>query len=150
MIHVVEISENAKAQAWFAYDEHDFVRKVQVRFDTPEWQNWVLYQCATPRQMVAKGEDANLLAEHFGWDTPLYRADFLLEHGQYQLGEIPEFKACLAAVVNTCHDWRIYLDDESAADALLIDQLFQGRDGLQAHIALREQLIAMEILADDF
>jgi hypothetical protein len=43
----------------------------------------------------------------------------------------------------------VYPDDETALDALYRDPLYHGRDGFYAHMALREQLIALEVLADD-
>ena len=43
----------------------------------------------------------------------------------------------------------MYPHDETALDALYRDPLYQGRAGFYAHMALQEQLIALEVPADD-
>ena len=73
----------------------------------------------------------------------------MLGEGIYQAEPVSELRACVAALVDTLQTCRVYPDDQTALDALYRDPLYQGRDGFYAHMALREQLIALEVLADD-
>lgn len=158
MIYVVEIPNQGRAHAWFAFDQDDFIRKVHASKDQNEW---TIFTAMTPRQqleMTGKtpdsppaGEDAGIFAraEQHGWDTVLYRADYLLDPGVYQAEPVSEFDACIAAVAQDLQTCRIYGSDEAAMTALYQDPLYDGRDGLYPHIALRDQLIAMEVISDD-
>jgi hypothetical protein len=89
------------------------------------------------------------LAGRHGWDTPLYRADALLEPGRYQPEPVSALHAHLAALAAPLQSCRLHPSDESALEALYGDPLYQGRAGFYPHMALREQLIALEVLADD-
>jgi hypothetical protein len=88
-------------------------------------------------------------ARGYGWDTPLYRADYLLGRGVYQAEPVAEFEACFAAIKHDLKTCRMYLSDAEAAAELYRDPLYAGREGFFAHMALREQLIAMEVISDD-
>ena len=83
------------------------------------------------------------------------REDFVLKmratHGPKldQLGAANEFDACVAALAHGLKDYRVYLNDELAIGALQSDPLYDKYDGFYAHMALREQLVAMEALEDD-
>jgi hypothetical protein len=142
MIHIVEINEQHRACAWFAFDEADFIRKVQVDHGTQP--DMLIYAQTTARQLAAEA-----LAAQYGWDTPLYRADYLLGQGAYQTEPVSELRASLAAVASAS-DFRIYPDDGTAADELDRDPLFQTREGFEAGRKLRAQLVEMEVLAEDF
>ena len=72
-----------------------------------------------------------------------------METGSYQAEAISELQACVAALVDPLQTCRLYPDDATALEALYRDPLYQGREGFYAHMALREQLIALEVLADD-
>ena len=159
MIYVVEIPHEARARAWFAFDQQDFARKVRA---AREPGDWTLFTASTPRQLleatgiaeetpVARGEYPEIfeLADLHGWDTVLCRADYLLGHGVYQLDPVSEFEACVGAVAHDLRACRVYLSDEAATSALYRDPLYDGREGFHAHMALREQLIAMEVISDD-
>lgn len=158
MIYVVEFPHQARPSAWFAFEEQDFARKVQARHAGGR----VIFAAATPRQQLeatghapdspdARAEYAGLfeLAEGHGWDTVLYRADYLLGDGVYQAEPISEFDACVAAIAHDLRACRVYLSDGAATAALYRDPLYDGREGFHAHMALREQLIALEVIADD-
>lgn len=142
MIHIVEINQQNRAHAWFAFDEADFIRKVQVEHG--QRPDMVIYDQTTARQIAAEA-----LATQFGWDTPLYRADYLLGHGNYQTEPVSQLRASLAAVASAL-DFRIYPDDDTAADELDRDPLYKSREGFDAGRKLRTQLVEMEILAEDF
>jgi hypothetical protein len=159
MIYVVEVPSPGKANAWFAFDREDFSRKVRA---AKEQEGRVIFAAASPREML---ESAGLttespeaqanhgrvfeLAEKHGWDTGLYRADDLLGEGVYDAEPVSEFEACVATLAEGLEACRIYLSDESATNALYGDPFYQGREGFPAHMALREQLIAMEVISDD-
>lgn len=60
-----------------------------------------------------------------------------------------EFDASVAALtrdLKTCH---IHLSDEQGIEALHRDPLYYPNEGFYAHLALREQLIAMEAMEED-
>lgn len=142
MIHIVEINEQNRAHVWFAFDEADLIRKVQV--DHGKLPDMVIYRQTTARQL---GDDA--LAKQYGEDTPLYRADYLLDQGTYQTEPVSELRACVAAIASA-HEFRIYPDDETAADEVDRDPLYRSREGFDACIKFRAQLVEFELIAEDF
>lgn len=151
MIHIVEIDTQHRARVWFAFDEADFIRKVEAD-RRPDSEVTVYCQTSARQLLAEQGENADYpqqLAAQHGWDTPLYRADFLLGQGLYRSEPVSELRACLAAVASG-HEFRIYADDESAADELDRDPLFKTKEGLDAYRKLRSQLVEMEIIAEDF
>lgn len=150
MIHIVEIHEHHHAHVWFAFDEADFIRKVVVTFG--QSPDMCIYRQTTARQLLAEpgiATDAEALAAQYGWDAPLYRADYMLGQGVYQTEAVSELRACLAAVASA-EDFRVYPDDETAADELDRDPLFKTREGYDAYRKLRSQLVEMEVIAEDF
>jgi hypothetical protein len=159
MIYIVEITPQGRANAWFAFGKDDFQRKVHA---TKQRAGWTIFERTTPRQLlsaVGKEPDSTgarevapqvfALAEQCGWDGTLHRADYLVGHDVYQVEAVDEFDACLAAVSHDLQTCRVYYSDEEAVDALYRDPLYNNREGLRAHIALREELIAQEAMADD-
>ncbi|HQS81097.1 MAG TPA: hypothetical protein PKV42_01435 [Thiobacillus sp.] len=83
------------------------------------------------------------------------REDFVLKvratHGPNvdQSGAANEFDACVATLADGLKDYRVHLSDELAIGALQSDPLYDKYDGFYAHMALREQLVAMDALEDD-
>jgi len=83
------------------------------------------------------------------------REDFVLKvhatHGSKvdQAGAANEFDACVAALAHDLKDYRVHLSDELAIGALQSDPLYDKYEGFYAHMALREQLVAMDALEDD-
>ncbi|HYE37178.1 hypothetical protein [Methylocaldum sp.] len=159
MIYVVEIPHQGRASAWFAFDREDFARKVRA---AKELGDRTVFAALSPRQRLeaaglapespsARAEQPGIFehAERHGWDTVLYRADYLLSPGVWQAEPVSELEACAAAVAHEREVCRVYLSDETAVAALYRDPLYDGRDGFYAHMALREQLIAMEAISDD-
>jgi hypothetical protein len=137
--------------SWFAFDEADFIGK--VRAARADIGGVILSKC-TPRQLAATcgvdGSDlASQLAARFGWETTLYRADYLLAPAHYQTEEVSEFIASVAALARGLKACRVYPDEELAMEALLSEPLYSKREGFYAHMALRDQLIALEVLSDD-
>jgi hypothetical protein len=159
MIITVEVPHNGRPRAWFAFNEDDFIRKVKAQ-QPPE--DAVIFATMTARELLQLSEmvsdsavkqthvaDVQVLADAHGWDTPLYRADHLLAPGIYQAEEVSEFVAHVAAVAQHLQLCRVYQDEEDAMHALYGDPLYAGEPGFYAHMALREQLIALEVIADD-
>lgn len=160
MIYVVEIPHTGKPKAWFAFNADDFERKVRAgKVGDPR----TIFLAQSPReQLAALGLDPDApdapaaapdifaRAEQHGWDTPWYRADYLLEEpGAWEVEPVEVLEAYAAAASDGLASCRIYLSDQAAETALYKDPLYQGREGFYAHIALREQLIALEVIADD-
>lgn len=158
MIYVVEFPHEGRAHAWFAFERQDFARKVNVQHSGDA----IIFEARTPRQQLAltghapesplaRAEYPGIfdLAGGHGWDTLLYRADYLLGKGTYQAAPVSEFEACVAAISSRLRECRVYLSDEAAMAGLYRDPIYNGRNGFHAHMALREQLIALEVIADE-
>lgn len=154
MIHVLEVPWEGRPLAWFAFDQDDLIGKIRVRRAAA---GACIHAVASARELlVTSGAAADAppdwiaeLASRHGWDRPLYRADALLEPGLYQPEPVSALHAHLAALAAPLQSCRLHPDDESALEALYGDPLYQGREGFYRHMALRQQLIALEVLADD-
>ncbi|MHB1144465.1 MAG: hypothetical protein ACYCZS_06140 [Thiobacillus sp.] len=157
MIYIVEFPHQGRAHAWFAFNRDDFVRKVQA---TRAREGWVIYEALSVRECLAAcGTDtldeaqthAGLLdlAHAHGWDALLYRADPLLGQGVLQAEPVDAFDACVAALAHDLKTCRVHLSDEQAIAALQRDPLYDPDEGFYAHMALREQLIAMDAMEED-
>jgi hypothetical protein len=75
--------------------------------------------------------------------------DTALDPAEPPAEPIDEFEASVAAVAQGLKACRVFLDDEDAIDALQRDPLLDPTDHFYAHMALREQLIAMEAMEED-
>jgi hypothetical protein len=159
MIYVVEFPVEGRARAWFAFNSEDFILKVRA---VRARDGWVIFEARSGRErLTALGTspeapdaprmhtDVFALAAAHGWETPLYRADYLLGRGVLQAAPVDEFQACVAALAQDLKTCRIYLHDEDAIAALLREPLLDPTDNFYAHMALREQLIAMEAMEED-
>lgn len=159
MIFVLEIPPQAEPRCWFAYDGDDLLRKVAADDALQEWE---IHDCASPRELLemfdASPETAGVaekfpgicaMAEEYGWDTPLYRADHLQEPGSYREVPVTPQQASEAAL-RARGDCRIYWSEAEATAAFerAEDPTWAG-GGWRARWALRAQLIATEVLADD-
>lgn len=151
MIHVVEIQENNHANVWFAFDEADFVCKVQATYGKEA--DTMIYQETTVEQLrsanTVSADVIQKLAAKYADKTPLYRADYLLGNGIYQAEPVSALRASLAAVASNV-DFRIYSNDEDALEELDRDPLFRSKEGFDARLKLRSQLVEMEVIAEDF
>lgn len=159
MIYIVEFPHQGRAHAWFAFNRDDFVRKVQA---TRTRDGWVIFDALSARERLtahgmqpespdAAQSHASLfeLACTHGWDTPLYRADHVLGQGVLQTEPLDEFDASVAALAQDLKNCRVHLSDEQAIAALQRDPLYDPDKGFYAHMALREQLIAMDAMEED-
>ena len=159
MIFVVEMSAPEAPRAWFAYNEIDLLRKVAATDGRPLWQ---IHDRVSARELLEaldttpeapgvaeRHPDIHALALQHGWDRPLYRADHLLEPGTYRAEPVSEAEAAEAAL-RARGDCRIYWDEAQAMQAFeRADDPAWRDDGWRARWALRDQLIALEVLADD-
>jgi hypothetical protein len=166
MIFVVEVPHVGDAHAWFAFDGEDLLTKVEVNDSLNLWE---IFDVATARELFEMvGENPGsaqarsafpgicCLGDEYGLDTPLYRADYLLERGAYQPEAVGLTAACEAALkARVCpaeqggalKDLRIYWTE---ADAVLgsesDDPLFKAQGGWHA---LREQLLSLDVVAEN-
>ena len=159
MIYVVEFPHQGRPHAWFAFDRDDFVRKVRA---IRARADWVIFEAQSARERLAvlgttpeapgaARAYAGLfeLAHIHGWDAPLYRADQILGQGVLQAEPVDAFDACVAALAHDLQACRVHLSDEQAIAALQRDPLYDPDGGFYAHMALREQLIAMDAMEED-
>jgi hypothetical protein len=156
MIYVVEFPEQGKAHAWFAFEQQDLLRKIYATDTRKEWE---IFDVVTARELLellgktADTPDARdefpaicSLADQHGWDTPLYRADYLLGEGAFQPEVVSETDACIAALTRRTQACKIYWSDTQATAALENDPIFDSEAGSRGREALRDQLVALEIL----
>jgi hypothetical protein len=169
MIFVVEVPHVGDAHAWFAFDGEDLLSKVVV---DDALQSWEIHDTTTARELLEMvGETPGTpqarsafpgicrLADEYGLDTTLFRADYLLERGCYQPQAVKLEAACEAALKSrvgaaeqggTLSDLRIYW---SETDAVLgseaDDPLFKTQGGWRALHALREQLLSLDVVAEN-
>lgn len=158
MIYVVELSASGNPGAWFAYDEADFGRKVAASDPLgPE----AVYDVSTPRELLAfsgPSPDADVRARYpsicaigdaHGWDAPLFRADYLLGRGVCQIEPVTQREASEAAL-RARGECLVYWNDSDAVGAFEGgDPRLAGDANWRARRALYEQLVALEVLADD-
>lgn len=158
MLYVVEVPNEGKPKSWFAFDEADLMRKVHAAKTEPYP---VVYAQTSARQQLEKlaaasgpeseAERSQLqsLSEQVGLDTVLYRADYLLGPAIYQAEAVDELEACVSALNSNLKVCRIYGSETAAVNALYNDPIFDPYKEFYNHMALREQLIAMEVISDD-
>ena len=79
------------------------------------------------------------------------RDDFVRKvQASHGSGQAPEdFDASVAALERALKACRIYMHDELAIRALQSDPFLDPKEGFYAHMALREQLIAMDAMEED-
>ncbi|PXW23986.1 hypothetical protein [Paraburkholderia caballeronis] len=158
MIYVIEQWADGKPRAWFAYDDADFARKVAASDPLPPE---AIYDVATLRELLefsgpspdadtrAKYPSLCAIGEAGGWDAPLYRADYLLGRGVCQSGLVTPRDASLAAL-EARGDCVVYWNDDDAIAAFEgADPRIAGDSHWLSRRALYEQLVALEVLADD-
>lgn len=159
MIYVVEISADGMSSAWFAYDDGDFIRKVEAGDSLKPWE---IHDVSTPRELLALMErtpsDARSyeefpaicnLGDQYGWDTLLYRADYVHGRGVYQARPVSQVRACTAALQQRHRQCFVYWTDQQAiAAAEGSDPVLAQREHWRARFALHDQLVALEVVAD--
>lgn len=156
MIYVIEFPEQGRAHAWFAFEKQDLLRKIYASDTRKEWE---IFDVVTARELLEMShmtpETSDVrekfpaicnLADEHGWDTELYRADYLLGEGEFQTATVNEIDACVSALTQRSTECRIFWSDTQATAALENDPYFQSKAGYWARDALREQLVALEIL----
>ncbi|PXW94352.1 hypothetical protein C7444_11451 [Sphaerotilus hippei] len=158
MIHIVELPADLPPRAWFAFDGEDLRRKVATMLDCEPWSIWDVTSAremlemvdAEPGQAGARERFPALcaLGEANGWDTPLYRADALLGDGMLQAGDVDLIQAC-AAALGQRGALKLYPDDSAAMAAFERGDVEFDTHGWKARWALRQQLVELEVLADD-
>lgn len=159
MLYVVEIPHEGRPKSWFAFDQDDLMRKVHA---AKTESNQIVYCTTTAREQLDKlgtatdnpdvNAERNLLLkliEQQGGDTVLYRADYLLGSDVFQAEAVSELDACITALATDLKFCRIYSSETAAVNALYNDPIFDPEAEFYTHMALREQLIAMEVITDD-
>lgn len=168
MIFVVEVPVAGDPRSWFAFDGDDLLSKVAL--DDP-LNDYEIHDIASPRELLGwVGADPDsdtartafpgiwALVDEYGLDTPLYRADYALERGCYQAEPISAMRACEAALQARVTEGdgglkhvRIFWSEPEAVLAIESkdDPLFTGPGGWRALHALREQLLALDVLAEN-
>ncbi len=82
----------------------------------------------------------------FAFDRDDFVRKVRASHGAEPLDD---FDAGVARLTQSLKACRIYLDDAAAIMALQREPLLDPKGGFYAHMALREQLIAMEVIEED-
>ncbi len=163
MIFVLEVPTDEHPHAWFAFDDQDLLGKVA---ESDPLNSWEIHDACSPRDLmelvgVLPGTPEAqafpgmvMLAQEYGLDNTLYRADYVLERGCYQPEEVTVRRACEAAlrhrVGSTLKDMRIFWSEEEAVLATEgAEPLFATKDGWKSLHALRSQLLSLDVLAEN-
>lgn len=171
MIFVVEVPHQGVPHAWFAFDGEDLLQKVAA--DDPR-EAWEIHDLATPRELFdllgisPESEDVaqqypglHAVAQEHGLDTVLSRADYVVEPGSYNPELISVERACHAALLartqatqSTSARLRqvaVFWTEQQAVLATEAKDLplFTDAGGWRALHALREQLLALDVLAEN-
>lgn len=160
MIYVVEVPPQGEPRAWFAFDDDDLLRKVAGGDAKAGHEIW---DRASARELLGlfdeRPADPGVAERYpgicafgaeFGWDTPLFRADYVREAGLYAPEPVRLVDACRAALRARGGQYRFYEGEQHALAAVdAPDALYDSGGGWRARWALREQLVAVEALADD-
>lgn len=160
MIYVVEFPGAGDPRAWFAFDDDDLLRKVAAGDGRSAHEIWDRASARELLDLFDESPDAvgaserypgvYALGVEFGWDTPLFRADYLQEPGLYAPEPVRLVDACRGALRARGGEWRFYEGEQHALVAVdKPDVLYDQPGGWRARWALRQQLIAVEALADD-
>jgi hypothetical protein len=169
MIFVVEVPHDGHPHAWFAYEGEDLLSKVAAEDTLQEWEIFDQTSARELFDMVDMAPEApeaaqafpgiHRLAEEYGLDTPLYRADHLIDRGCYQPEAVTIEAACEAALKQrvlppeaggVLRDLRIYWSEPEAVLAVESqDPFFAEKGNWRALHALREQLLALDVIAAD-
>ena len=83
----------------------------------------------------------------FAFDRDDFVRKVQATHGSGQSSE--DFDASVAVLERALKACSIYMHDELAIRALQSDPLLDPKEGFHAHMALREQLIAMDAMEED-
>jgi hypothetical protein len=147
MIYIVEFPDQGRVRSWFAFDTDDFARKVYASDELDDGESFEGVG-ETPESPTANPKFPAIygMGKQHGWDTPLYRADYLLGAGNFQPEPIREAEACAAALAQRVKLCRVYWSDSEATAALEGEPLFENKDGYWGREALREQLVALEVI----
>lgn len=160
MIYVLQCPPDAEPSAWFAYHLGDLARKVAA--DDP-YEAWEIHDEVTPRALLdALGHETVdeaartafpsvcALGDQYGWDTTLYRADHLLGRGALSPDPVDVRAATVAALAARPGEFRVYWSDQ---DAVLAteggDEWLCARERWRARHVLHQQLLSLEVLADN-
>ncbi len=160
MIYVLELPRQGGPRAWFAYDDEDLARKAAA-FDP--LQPWEIHDEMSARELLDANGHAQVdaqarerfpaicaLGDEHGWDTRLYRADHLLGRGMFRTEPVTQREALAAALAARGGASCIYWSDRDAIAASEgADPRIAGRAFWRARRVLYEQLVALEVLADD-
>lgn len=160
MIYVVECRPGRSPAAWFAFHLADLARKVAADDALEEWE---IHDEVTPRALLeglghervddiarAAFPSVCALGEEHGWDTTLYRADYLLGRGVLSAQPVEPRAALLAALAARAGECRVYWSDGEALHAT------EGADPWLCEPArwaacaeLQQQLLSVEVMADN-
>lgn len=160
MIYVLELPRQGDPRAWFAYDDADLARKVAA---ADPLQPWEIHDEMSARELLEANGHAPggpraracfpalcALGEAHGWDTPLFRADHLLGRGVLRAEPVSAREALAAALAARGEGCCIYWSDLEALRAFEGgDPRIAGAAQWRARRALQEQLVALDVLADD-
>lgn len=160
MIYVVECRPDRAPSAWFAFHLADLMRHVAADDALQEWE---IHDEVTPRALLDSlghervDEHARkafpsvcALGDEHGWDTTLYRADYLLGRGVLRTQPVDPREALLAALNARAGECRVYWSDGEALHAT------EGADPWlceparwAARAELQQQLLSVEVMADN-
>ena len=159
MIYLLDITEGHEPRAWFAYDEDDLACKLAAELGLA--RN-ALHDCFSARELLALEDSVPeselarhypalcALADTYGWDQMLYRADAMLGSAVLRTEPVTLRAALDAALAARNVQSLVYWNDSDALAAFEgSDVRLAGQQNWHRRRKLHEQFVALELLADD-
>lgn len=144
-IIVLEVPHTMPGSAWVAYSQGDLIDAAYKQHDHYGdgriiWEKTTaselldqIYGLKSEDEEGIKEEKAEWIAdlgEKYGWDTPLYRADFTTHiEESYQVEPIDEFQACLDYLSHDLSGFAFLTKDEFPTEIEWFSKKNYGRGG---------------------
>jgi len=147
MIYVIEIPHQLPPRAWAARDRAELIARVYAHAD--QTGSSTIYETTTVQELRDQHGDCEgceeceliqQLADRYGTETTLYRADYAHAEGEYSDCEISEYDAVIAYLSSDLHSLKIFESDEEAREALANRSEWEMHQGTRAQESLRDLL----------
>lgn len=151
-IYIVQIPHRLPPSVCVGSDKADIIKRANAQHDASR-SGRTIFEETTPRELLEQFgftpkecptdecKDILELAKKYGWDTKIYRADYMNGEGEYTAEVISEYDAVLSYVDHDLHMTKLFSTDAEAIAALNNDAEWTVHQGLKAAEALKHALI---------
>lgn len=156
-IYLVEIPHQFPPSVWVGTDQADIIKRANAQHDASR-SGRTIFDKITSRQLLeqfgftptdcpsGECEFIRELASKYGWDTRLYRADYMRGEGEYTAEVLEEYEAVLSYIGHDLHMLKIFNTDAEAIEALNNAAEWACHQGLKAAAALKRALLKTSAL----